>query len=151
MDMDKEFFVKLYDISLNHKVQFNPDSDMNEIKTYIEAIGQGNGYYPDKVLSMIEKIDKIIPRVYYNAGNPNNGNRLWEIDIGREYSPVIYITIKTRSLGKDLIDPQTIPAIINDCKSAAERAKADEIGYEIDNAENDHYGYREINLRFWWD
>jgi hypothetical protein len=147
--MDKNFFEKLYNISLNHTVLFNPDCDMNKIETYIRAIGQANEFYPNKVLSMVQKIDKIIPLAYYNENNPNNGSRLWTMEIGRESSAVIYIHIKTRQLNKDRIDPQKIPAIISDCMDAAKKAKADEISYETDKSEDNYY--ETITIRFWWD
>lgn len=150
--MEKEFYQKLYNLSLDHRVRFNPNHAMDRIKTYIEAIGQGNGYYPKKVLTMIEQIDTVIPRIYYNENNPNNGSRLWEIEIGREGSPVIYIIIKVKSLGKYHIQPGLdTTVVIETCKEAARDANADEITHEIEEDNTAVNGYKEIILRFWWD
>lgn len=149
--MDKELYQKLYHLSLCHRVRFNPDYKMNEIETYINAIGQGNGFYPDEILSMLRHIDTVIPRIYYNDGNPNNGKRLWEIEIGREGSPVIYITVKAKSLGRYHINPGVdTTSMIESCKLAGQRAYADEINY-ITDEDNSTLGYKTIKFRFWWD
>lgn len=150
--MDTKFFKQMFELSLDHRMNFKPDWSMENITTYIQAIDSYNNFYSKNVLAMIEKIDTIIPRAYYNEGNPNNGNRQWTIDIGRESSPVIYITVECKSLNTDRIHPDLLPIIISECETAAKAAKADEIWHEIkESDENSRYNYKEIVFRFWWD
>lgn len=150
--MDTEFYNKLFDLSMQHRVEFRPDYSMEKIQEYIKAIGRYNAFEACRVLDMIDKIDSIIPEVYHGENNPNNGNRLWKIDIGREYSPVIYINIEVKALGKDRIHPDLQPIIINECKAAARKAAADEISHEIHEMDiGKRYHYKSIELRFWWD
>lgn len=137
---------------MQHRVEFRPDEDMLTIKEYINSIGHYNAFDYIKVIQLVDKIDSIIPRVYHGENNPNNGNRLWTIDIGRERSPVIYITIEVKALGKDHIHPDLQQIIINECKTAASEAAADEISHEIHETDiGKQYHYKSIELRFWWD
>lgn len=152
MEKDEMFYNQMFENSLQHKMQFRPDYAMEDIHTYINAIGSYNEFNTEKVLTMIDKIDSLIPRAYYSETNPNNGNRLWTMDIGREYSPVIYITIEVKSLGEDSFNPDIVPIIITEGEALAKEARADEISHEIHESEaGTRYHYKCLEFRFWWD
>lgn len=153
--MDTQFYKKMFKLSLNHKMQFNPDWYEKEIKEYITVIDTYNAFNSKKVLDMLEKIDSIIPRRYYNENNPNNGNRLYTIEIGREYSPVIYINIETKTLGKNNFNPELLPIITEEIENTAKKALADEISHEMINSDDqntpENYSWSELKFRIWYD
>lgn len=114
--------------------------DLDQAKAHAKAIGQYNGFDPEKVAEMLDRIDRAIPRKYYNEGNPNNGSRVWQVAIGRESSPVIYVySYFARDLEK--VDPDAI-------KAAAQAAEAD----EIDSWDAPIFGVTPaLCYRLWWD
>ncbi len=88
-----QFPAELYNIffqmSLNHKVEL----PYAEALRYLEAIGSYNEFQFKRVKAMLYHLDMMLPRyTETEVNNPNFNNRQWKISVGREQSPVIYIT-----------------------------------------------------------
>ena len=145
----KEFLNQMFEFSLNHRMQL----DFDQALDYIDAIESYNNFDACSVKAMLNAIDVIIPREYYNEGNPNNGNRAYKISIGRENSPVIYL---------DLIAfRQAVPAfqtgyadLVAKIHAAAKIAYCDEFSHEYDEyrvTERQGPLSASLEIRMWWD
>jgi hypothetical protein len=97
-----------------------------------------------KVLAALEAIDGTIPRRRYAEGNPNNGRRRYEISVGREGSPVIYIEFYEWREDEHLPDEQ-LQAIVQLMRAIG---RADESQFETYQTP---LGGRKVTFRFWWD
>ena len=136
--MDKATLYKeAFELSLNMLIEL----PYQEVIEAAKAIGDYNEFNAHDLEKMMSMIDAIIPRKYYNEGNPNNGNRDYKISIGREGSMVLYYSIyKLYSEGTI----KTIKRREEELKTIAEGVgKADEFNvYEEDNY---------LKIRIWWD
>jgi hypothetical protein len=75
--------------SLQIVMKMKPQGILRAIRTYSE---HEMFYFGARDLAtFLRKLDKIIPRAYYNPRNPNNGRLDYELRFGRENSPVLYI------------------------------------------------------------
>jgi len=122
-----------------------------EILNVAEAADGYNEFTYDRLREMLEHFDQIIPRAYYNEGNPNNGERAYKLAVGREGSMVVYMNLK--GLWSSGGGQEAIKAI-NENRDELEQAarqigKADEfdISYRKDPAGH----YEEAEIRIWWD
>lgn len=142
---NRDFYKTMFELSLYHRMKLPYD----EVLEYVNAIGGYNEFEANRVKQMLYEIDQIIPRVYYNPKNPNNGKQNFELEIGREGSPVIYLTVREFSKDRqhiidDLLD--LMPAI----KQVAERVgKCDEFTQDLEVFPI--LGGRQVQIRMWWD
>lgn len=63
--------------------------DFIDLKNCIETIGQYNDFEAKRVLK--KAFWRLNIGQFWNENNANNGNNLFKFEIGREYSPVIYV------------------------------------------------------------
>lgn len=142
---NRDFYKTMFELSLYHRMKLPYD----EVLEYINAIGGYNEFEANRVKQMLYEIDQIIPRVYYNPKNPNNGKQNFELEIGREGSPVIYLTVREFSKDRqhiidDLLD--LVPAIKRVAESVG---KCDEFNQDLEVFPI--LGGRQVQIRMWWD
>jgi hypothetical protein len=126
-------------LDMEYTVELSKNQDFEVALVIIDKIGGYNEFDTETIKILLKTIDEIIPR-FYMEGNPNNGKREYNIIIGRESSPVIYI----KYLGESQINVKRIQEIAKD-------AKADEIQI-IKNGKCEYISscYETI-IRLWWD
>lgn len=112
-----------------------PMSDLETAKRLIRLIGPYNEFDPDKVCAAIDKI----------------GSKVSAFEIGREYSPVIYVhlpcwtnqMIENKGVAKsrplDQLEAATLKTLVKD---ALQGAKPDELDEESNRSDV---------IRAWWD
>lgn len=119
---------------------------------YVDAIGfihridSYNEFEAPAVIQALEQVDKFMPRMSYDPGNPNNGRRDYRISVGREGSPVIYLE-RFEFSAKTQMSESEMKSI---CLEMEVIGRADEARYEVE--EFSFCGLsRKITFRFWWD
>ena len=91
---------------------------------------------------VIDGMNDVIPRAFYQKGNPSNGGYIHTYTVGLEYSPVLYVrVIKNHLAGRDA---QFWNRVGMDILNVAERFNTDERSIE---EENEAF----LSMRFWWD
>jgi hypothetical protein len=128
----------------DHSLDFRIELPYEVALRFIERIGMYNEFEAATVLDALARVDRLIPRSAFGAGNPNNGNRDYKIEVGREGSPVIYLQRFEWITEYPLTEDQMKAA----CLEMQLCGKADEATYEITNC-GGHA--RRITFRFWWD
>lgn len=123
-----------------------PEINTNNIdlaKAIIRSFSQWNDYNPDTVAMTLQMIYEALPKIYYNEGNPNNGNYIFEIITIHSGS---LITLAP-SLGYNLTDEdrESVNEIIH---RYGRLMKADEISLE---EQHNDYMSDSLQIRFWWD
>lgn len=123
----------------------------DEILSDAEAAGDYHEFTPDRLREMLERFDQIIPRAYYNEGNPNNGERAYKLAIGREGSMVVYLNLQ--SLWSSENGYEAIQAVSENSdeleRIARQIGKADE--FDITHRKDAAGYYDEVEIRIWWD
>lgn len=121
-------------------------ASLDDLKECVKIIKSYNEF--DYVI-INEALDKFAsyPK-YYNEGNPNNGYDSLEFEIGREGSPVMYITYRNifydKYTDKDgEIRTLTQEQFKENMKTLSKLALADECDF------TDTYGG--VECRLWWD
>lgn len=89
MTNKQKFYSKVFELSLDMLIKLPYD----EILEAAKGVGGYNEFNPEDLEKMMVMFDEIIPRKYYNQGNPNNGMRAYDLSIGREGSMVLYYSI----------------------------------------------------------
>ena len=123
-----------------------------QFKKYVQQIGNYNDFTPERAIEVIEKVSEMLPPIYYNEGNPNNGQLQFEISIGREGSPVIYLSFNDY-LGymRNILETEGYRDMLE--RKVAEVSNADEIQFL--DPERFDYGTglpaRKYVMRIWWD
>ena len=130
----------VFDQSLDFKIEMTYDAAMQ----FIRRIGTYNNFEAETVIETLAIVDSLIPRRFYNEGNPNNGERRYDVSVGREGSPVLYIDY-FEWLDSQPLDEATMKAI---CGEMELHGLADEASYEI---EEHSIRSRTVTFRFWWD
>jgi hypothetical protein len=134
---------KMFDAVFERALDFRITMDYDAARRFIERIDQYNDFDHHEVLQALDEIDRLIPRQFYGEGNPNNGRRKYEITVGREGSPVVYLDWHEFS-GPRIAD-ETLKAI---CDEMTVIGHADEADFDV---EDTILGGRKITFRFWWD
>jgi hypothetical protein len=140
----------MFDAVWDRSGHFSIEMEYDVAVQFIKRIGGYNEFTPPKVLKALEEIDEIIPRAQYGEGNPNNGSRDYKIRVGREGSPVIYITrYELHRFGSPAmaLDGEKVRLIEAAMKT---EGAADEADTEI----TDHTAHgmgKSYEFRFWWD
>jgi len=140
-------FQEIKDAVANHKAlsKFGHvgivTNNIDFMKALLQSYGQWNDYNGTVVADTIEIIFEMLPRVYYNEGNPNNGNRNFKsVNI---HSDSLITLSMYGTLSEDEI--AIVKRIID---TYGQLMKADERTLTID----DKCGqYKEYTIRFWWD
>jgi hypothetical protein len=152
MGMTEDQIKAWFDASLDSCIKIN----YAELPEYVNTIGNYNDFNPEEVLKMMDEIDKNIPRMWFSNPNPNTGGRIYDIHIGREGSPVIYLKF-TNLIGCENIKEKYLFKVFNktmveDLKGMAEfDGQCDEFDYDY-NMEYSHGHYIEtVTIRMWWD
>jgi hypothetical protein len=87
-------------------------------------------------------------KLFYNEGNPNNGNSFFKFDIAREGSPAFYVKMSTGPYSPRFIDDGTVRYTEDDFRKSmaafAKECKADEFDIEDENGVY-------LVARFWFD
>lgn len=145
----KDFYKKVFDLSLDMRIKLSYD----EVINVVDAIGGYNEFAYENVKSMMEQIDALIPRVYYNENNPNNGTRAYEMSIGREGSMVIYYTLHSYDdIGSKANTVAKVRALEKEIKKIAhETGLADECDMTYKNDDRVFKTFEELEIRIWWD
>jgi hypothetical protein len=137
-------YLPYFETSLEHRINLPFD----EIKKYIRQVEGYNDFEWRRVYEVLDQFDALIPRQYYNEGNPNNGKRLYDLYFGREGSPVLYLIVT--SFGKDK-ESEAIRLILENQRNfeaiASKTGCADEFSVDI----NDTDFHTELVMRLWWD
>lgn len=147
-DILKAFF----ELTLNNQITFDirtkEEFDFtDELKIILSFCDSYNEYNKWDTLQALKEIDQVLPRAEYKEGNPNNGNRNYSLTVGRESSPVIYITRRTlKDFSEKILTNEQIDRIK---KIIRDTAKADEISFNISKCET--FGTTTEQFRFWWD
>lgn len=144
----RDFYKQVNDLSLYYRIQL----PYEEVLNLAEATGGYNEFDHMKLRAMLDAFDKLIPTQYYNENNPNNGRRLYELEIGREGSMVVYLSISNYGSGGK--QKEAIKTIIDNEKEfeniATKIGKADEFSIEHETAK-DAFEYEKLQMRIWWD
>lgn len=96
------------------------------------------------IASLIDAVSARIPPMDYGPGNPNTGHSHHEFDIGREYSPVVYLRVVKGYLPADF----DLSELALGLKQIAARFKQDDSD-EADVTSDPDDGTFEF--RFWFD
>jgi hypothetical protein len=136
---------QIFDGVFEHSLYFRIKMDFDAACRFIHRIDQYNDFDAHSVLDALHAIDRLIPRRYYGRGNPNNGDRKYDISIGREGSPVLYL--EWYEWGDD--EPLSEHTLKLICAEMQLTGRADEADYSVDPSaiSNSH----KVTFRFWWD
>jgi hypothetical protein len=134
----------IFDAVFEHTLNFRIEMPHEDARQFIRRIDRYNDFEAETVLEALDRIDRLIPRKFYNEGNPNNGERSYTLTVGREGSPVIYLERYEWDHDIPLSD-ETLSSV---CREMALSALADEADYEVTRTIGTN---RKITFRFWWD
>lgn len=143
-----EFYKLFFNHSLNSQIEVGRHGGeaWDEVHAYLEAVDTYNGFDQYQIKKALYEIDEVIPKVYYNEGNPNNGKRAYSFALGRESSPVIYL----KFFAMENVVNETV-AKMKVIQDIAETLGAcDEFDYEV-KEESCLKGYKSLEIRMWWD
>jgi hypothetical protein len=135
----------LYDAVFERSANFRIELPFEQAASFIRRVDEYNDFSAPIVLEALEHIDRLMPRKYCGPGNPNNGHRDYSISVGREGSPVIYLT-RLEFFESPELEDATMKAI---CREMGVFGQADEADYHVD--EFAFARGRRISFRFWWD
>lgn len=133
----------IFDAVFEKSHHFRIDMEFDDICQFIRRIGGYNEFEAATVLEALERVDQLIPKKFYNAGNPNNGERSYTLSIGREGSPILHLTRYEWGVNSPL-DDETMKAV---CREMELIGKADQSDFEV----FDLGAGRKVTFRFWWD
>lgn len=112
-------------------LQYNIQFTETEAKFFIKAAGPYNEATPNRLLTLIEDIKKILPEPEFGPS--------FLYRIGREYSRVLYVEAPDSWMPEGAITPE----IISRLEEAGKKAKADEACLV-----SEKFWFK---FRFWWD
>jgi len=81
----------LFDSVIANSSQFRIELSHEAALGFIQRIGQYNDFCPSEVIDALDHVDRHIPRKWYGIRDPRNGERGYQLFVGREGSPVIYL------------------------------------------------------------
>jgi hypothetical protein len=134
----------IFDAVFEHALHFRIEMHYEDARQFLRRIDRYNDFEAETVLEALDRIDQLIPRKFYNEGNPNNGERSYTLTVGREGSPVIYLERYEWDHDIPLSD-ETLSSV---CREMELSALADEADYEVMRTIGTN---RKITFRFWWD
>jgi len=109
---------------------------------YIQAGGSWNEYNHIDIASAVQELEQLVPKVYYNPNNPNNGNKMHEWTTTGEYLTMVfnYLSKKDHDRCMEFYNKHFQPI--------GRRIKADSVRFELTEHPNDHYA---LEFVMWWD
>ena len=112
-----------------------------QILGYVSQIGNWNDFDIYKVIPLIDRIQKEVPKMDYGVNNPNTGNDLhqWET-VGGAYINVCFDSINEK-------DKERVVRYFND-HDFKFSSRASSARIEVNNLPNNRY---EVKYIFWWD
>jgi hypothetical protein len=132
IDKGNQIFDGVFEQSLDFRIEMDFDAAMQ----FIRRIGGYNAFEPETVIDTLECADRMLPHDRF-------GHRQYDISVGREGSPVIYLFL--REFAEPRIQEMTLKCVRDEMEL---RGLADEASYEIEEFPN---AYRKVTFRFWWD
>jgi len=137
---------ELFDAVFHRSSDFRIELDWNDALGFLTRVDRYNEFEAETVIQSLKRVDALIPRAWYNDGNPNNGQRTFRISVGREGSPVVYLDrYEVSHFADSPLKEETMRLI---CQEMELIARADEATYEIRNWSG---GGGHVRFRFWWD
>jgi len=97
---------------------------------------------PENLADIVDEIDALTPRRYYNPNNPNNGQQAFSFKVGNEGSRVLYLKVSGGLSSVAGLDWDEYEAKLT---AIGRKFKADEI--QVVEKSVPHY----LMVRFWWD
>lgn len=135
----------IFDAVFEKTLNFSIQMPFEEVCHFLRRIDTYNEFEAENVLDALEYIDRLIPRKFYGHGNPNNGERRYTLSVGREGSPVLYLTLYEWGWTSEKpLDDHTLETIEQEMELTG---KADEASSEVVSIPSG----RKITFRFWWD
>lgn len=136
-------FSKVFESTLDMKVSMNARyrkglTDTN-LQAALEAIGGYNNFDSSKVYLALQSVDCLMPHLDM-VSNPNHGCNKYDIEVGRESSPVVYIKIWNKELKSFDLNESRIKEIMTG-------AHVDE--FSIYKTSEEDFG--NTIIRMWWD
>ena len=134
--------------NLDYRIKCEDFKDLKACISIIHGYNQFNHTTINKALDTYFGLRK-----YYGEDNGNNGNDLFEFEIGREGSPAMYVSLWTYKFGaNDKIRVYTNDVNVEEYKTsefdlAAKAFQHDAIADEC----NTVGGTGQMTYRFWWD
>lgn len=119
---------------LRYSVEVDPDvaeEFLSKAEEYSDMLKMGR---------MMQKINRIIPKMNFGGDNPNNDAHTHTVKIGNECSRVIYIILK-----KHYLKSINIEKLCSDIEAIGQDHGADEVSFV--NNESDFCA----QVRLWWD
>ena len=136
---------EMFDAVFEKSPHFRIEMSYEDAQHFIRRIDEYNELRWEDVLSALDRVDRLIPRTFYGKGNPNNGQRSYEISVGREGSPVVYLE---RHEWRDM-DRLSDDRLRRICQEMELTGAADEANFEVQPTT---FGdSRKVTFRFWWD
>lgn len=129
----------LFNAVFPRSANFRIELDFDAVIDFIQQIGDWNDFSPGRVIDALEAADRLIPRC------SRSGDRTYNISVGREGSPILYLERDEYPWSKRLSE-SAIRAI---CQEMELMAHADDAHCDIRD-----FAYskgRHIEFRFWWD
>jgi hypothetical protein len=124
--------------SIHHQMQLE-STDIVEFARHCEPI---NAATNENLERFVIKVNKMVPPIWFDAGNPNNGRPFHTFTVGQEHSRVIYVqVIKAYIKNWNDKDYERLGQMM---KLAATSSEADEAYV----TENDNGCF---TFRAWWD
>lgn len=97
---------------------------------------------PENLSDIVDEIDAITPRRYYNQDNPNNGQQAFNFKVGNEGSRVLYLKV---SGGLSSVTGLNWDEYEKKVMAIGRKFDADEV--QVVEKSVPHY----LIVRFWWD
>ena len=132
-----EEVVSAIKVIFNNSLDFQIETDYENVYGLFSQMTDVNDFVVSDVISKLKALSVL--GVYYNENNPNNGNPLLKIKVGRESSEVIYFT--------GLLNFGVTEEDLEDIKRLYKLPGVAEFDVEIES----FFHYRRIIIRNWWD
>lgn len=128
-------------LALETCTKWKVECDQETAEGFFACAEPYNGIPDDGLVGFAREVDRIVPRMHINEGNPNNGRRAHTWEIGNEGSRVVYLVIDRTFLPER---PDKAPDSLEfTLRRIGREAGADEV-----DVTTDAIGRRVI--RFWW-
>jgi hypothetical protein len=132
-----EEVVSAIKVIFNNSLDFQIETEYENVCGLFSQMTDVNDFVVSDVISKLKALSVL--GVYYNENNPNNGNPLLKIKVGRESSEVIYFT--------GLLNFGVTEEDLEDIKRLYKLPGVAEFDVEIES----FFHYRRIIIRNWWD
>ncbi len=81
----------IFDAVFERSLDFHIELPYDTAIGFLRRIDKYNDFEAGRVTEALEHIDQLIQRINGAPGHPTSGNRDYNISVGREASPVIYL------------------------------------------------------------